>query len=91
MCLISNRVDKLRCVLPSQHTVVDIERYDLDIKRNSSSHHTEQCGKERLIVRRGQPFNITLHLKPGSKEFKPGEESFTLIVETGKHLNYHCQ
>ncbi|XP_034064990.1 protein-glutamine gamma-glutamyltransferase 2-like [Gymnodraco acuticeps] len=63
--------------------VMDIERYDLDIKRNSISHHTEQCGKERLIVRRGQPFNITLHLKPGSKEFKPGEESFTLIVETG--------
>uniref|UniRef100_A0A8C4ER17 Protein-glutamine gamma-glutamyltransferase 2 n=1 Tax=Dicentrarchus labrax TaxID=13489 RepID=A0A8C4ER17_DICLA len=43
-------------------------------------------GEERLIVRRGQPFNIILHLKTGSKEFTPGETSFTLIVETGKRL-----
>uniref|UniRef100_UPI0037E90A21 protein-glutamine gamma-glutamyltransferase 2-like n=1 Tax=Semicossyphus pulcher TaxID=241346 RepID=UPI0037E90A21 len=63
--------------------VLDIERCDLDIKRNSSSHHTDQCAEERLIVRRGQPFNIILHLKAGSKGFKPGETSFTLIVETG--------
>ncbi|XP_044066382.1 protein-glutamine gamma-glutamyltransferase 2-like isoform X2 [Siniperca chuatsi] len=63
--------------------VLDIERCDLDIKRNSSSHHTELFGEERLIVRRGQPFNIILHLKSGSKEFQRGETSFTLIVETG--------
>uniref|UniRef100_A0A8C4GNF3 Protein-glutamine gamma-glutamyltransferase 2 n=1 Tax=Dicentrarchus labrax TaxID=13489 RepID=A0A8C4GNF3_DICLA len=65
------------------HIVLDIERCDLDIKSNSSSHHTELYGEERLIVRRGQPFNIILHLKTGSKEFTPGETSFTLIVETG--------
>uniref|UniRef100_A0A8C7XUF9 Transglutaminase N-terminal domain-containing protein n=1 Tax=Oryzias sinensis TaxID=183150 RepID=A0A8C7XUF9_9TELE len=29
---------------------------------NNSSHHTELFGDERLIVRRGQPFSITLHL-----------------------------
>ncbi|XP_070765894.1 protein-glutamine gamma-glutamyltransferase 2-like [Enoplosus armatus] len=69
--------------LCSLRSVLDIEHCDLDIKRNSSSHHTELCGEERLIVRRGQPFNIILHLKPGSKEFKPGETSLTLIVETG--------
>uniref|UniRef100_A0A8C4EJD2 Protein-glutamine gamma-glutamyltransferase 2 n=1 Tax=Dicentrarchus labrax TaxID=13489 RepID=A0A8C4EJD2_DICLA len=46
-------------------------RCDLDIKSNSSSHHTELYGEERLIVRRGQPFNIILHLKTGSKEFTP--------------------
>ncbi|XP_037629374.1 protein-glutamine gamma-glutamyltransferase 2-like [Sebastes umbrosus] len=63
--------------------VLDVERCDLDIKSNSSSHHTELCGAERLIVRRGQPFNIILHLKPGSEDFKPGETSFTFIVETG--------
>ncbi|XP_035513294.1 protein-glutamine gamma-glutamyltransferase 2-like [Morone saxatilis] len=63
--------------------VLDIERCDLDIKSNSSSHHTELYGEERLIVRRGQPFNIILHLKPGSKEFTLAETSFTLIVETG--------
>ncbi|XP_047467726.1 protein-glutamine gamma-glutamyltransferase 2-like [Mugil cephalus] len=63
--------------------VLDIERCDLDIKKNSSSHHTELYGEKRLIVRRGQPFNIILHLSPGSKHFTPGKTSFTLIVETG--------
>lgn len=64
-------------------TVLDIEHYDLDIKSNSRSHHTQLCGEERLIVRRGQPFNIILHLTAGSKDFKPGEPGLTLIVETG--------
>ncbi|XP_031701206.1 protein-glutamine gamma-glutamyltransferase 2-like [Anarrhichthys ocellatus] len=62
---------------------LDIEHCDLDIKSNSSSHHTDLCGEQRLIVRRGQPFKIILHLKPGSKGIKPGETSFTFIVETG--------
>uniref|UniRef100_A0A8D3CMP1 Protein-glutamine gamma-glutamyltransferase 2 n=1 Tax=Scophthalmus maximus TaxID=52904 RepID=A0A8D3CMP1_SCOMX len=39
-------------------------RCDLNIKHNSSSHHTELNGEERLIVRRGKPFIIVLHLKP---------------------------
>ncbi|KAM8753708.1 protein-glutamine gamma-glutamyltransferase 2-like [Acanthopagrus schlegelii] len=63
--------------------VFDIERCDLDIKSNSCSHHTELYGEERLIVRRGQPFNIILHLKPGSGEFKPEAAGFTFTVETG--------
>ncbi|KAM3838495.1 protein-glutamine gamma-glutamyltransferase 2-like [Diretmus argenteus] len=63
--------------------VLDIERCDLEIESNSSSHHTDLNGRERLIVRRGQPFSITLHLKPGSQEFTPGRSSFTLTVETG--------
>ncbi|XP_056279670.1 protein-glutamine gamma-glutamyltransferase 2-like [Pseudoliparis swirei] len=62
---------------------LEIESCDLDIKSNTSSHHTDLCGRERLIVRRGQPFDIILHLKPGRKEFKPYDTSFTLIVETG--------
>ncbi len=71
-------------MFPLPHTALDIERCDFDIKSNSSSHHTEPFGGERLIVRRGQPFAIILHLKPGSTEFKPGESGFTLTVETGK-------
>lgn len=65
------------------YTVLDIERCDLDIKNNSRSHHTDLCGEERLIVRRGQPFNVILHLKACCSEVKPSEASFTLIVETG--------
>uniref|UniRef100_A0AAQ5ZRG8 Protein-glutamine gamma-glutamyltransferase 2 n=1 Tax=Amphiprion ocellaris TaxID=80972 RepID=A0AAQ5ZRG8_AMPOC len=62
---------------------VEIERCDLDVKTNSRKHHTELFGEERLIVRRGQPFTVILHLSPGSKEFTPGGTGFTLIVETG--------
>ncbi|KAM6924660.1 protein-glutamine gamma-glutamyltransferase 2-like [Xenentodon cancila] len=62
--------------------VLDIEHCDLNIKSNSSSHHTELYGLERLIVRRGQPFDIILHLS-SVNDFKVGETSFTFIVETG--------
>lgn len=63
--------------------VLDIESCDLDIKSNGSSHHTQLYGETRLIVRRGQPFNIIIHLKPGSREIKLGETNFMLTVETG--------
>ncbi|XP_027144053.1 protein-glutamine gamma-glutamyltransferase 2 isoform X2 [Larimichthys crocea] len=63
--------------------VLEIDRCDLDIKSNRSNHHTELYGEKRLIVRRGEPFTVILHLKPGSRKFKPGETSFTLVVETG--------
>lgn len=63
--------------------VLDIERCDLNMKDNHSSHHTQPFGEGRLVVRRGQPFSINLHLSPGSKEFTQGETSLTLIVETG--------
>lgn len=73
--------DRVTCA--SVLAVVEVESCDLDIKNNSRSHHTELFGEERLIVRRGQPFNIVLHLKPSSKEFKANETRFTFIVETG--------
>ncbi|KAM9342745.1 protein-glutamine gamma-glutamyltransferase 2-like [Pholidichthys leucotaenia] len=63
--------------------VLDIDHTDLCIKSNSSSHHTELFEDDRLIVRRGQPFSLVLHLTPSSNEFKPEETSFTLIVEMG--------
>lgn len=66
------------------HAVLETEHCDLDIENNSRCHHTDLYEEERLIVRRGQPFNIIFHLEPGSKEFKLGETSF--IVETGKPL-----
>lgn len=69
---------------PSLHAVLEIEHCDLDIENNGRRHHTDLYEEERLIVRRGQPFNIIFHLNPGGKEFKLGETSF--IVETGKPL-----
>uniref|UniRef100_A0A146ZQM5 Protein-glutamine gamma-glutamyltransferase 2 n=1 Tax=Fundulus heteroclitus TaxID=8078 RepID=A0A146ZQM5_FUNHE len=67
----------------SQEAALDIERCNLNIKSNNSSHHTEPFGGERLIVRRGQPFSILLHLSPSSRELKVGEKNLTFVVETG--------
>ncbi|XP_043987829.1 protein-glutamine gamma-glutamyltransferase 2-like isoform X2 [Gambusia affinis] len=70
-------------MLTAAGTALDIERCDLNIKDNHSNHHTELFGEERLIVRRGQPFSIALHLSPSSKEFKVGKTNFMFDVETG--------
>ncbi|XP_054638083.1 protein-glutamine gamma-glutamyltransferase 2-like, partial [Dunckerocampus dactyliophorus] len=59
--------------------VVAIERCDLNIRGNSSSHHTDKYADERLIVRRGQAFTIFLYLRAGSKTLK----DVTFIVQTG--------
>ncbi|RVE70317.1 hypothetical protein OJAV_G00063490 [Oryzias javanicus] len=60
-----------------------VDRCDLNIKSNNSSHHTELFGDERLIVRRGQPFSITLQLSSASKDINVTDTSLTFIVETG--------
>lgn len=70
----------------SVHAAFDIERCDLNIKENSSSHHTDLFGEERLIIRRGQRFTIVLHVKPDGGKFRLDDTSFSLIAETGKPL-----
>ncbi|XP_053723626.1 protein-glutamine gamma-glutamyltransferase 2 [Synchiropus splendidus] len=60
---------------------LDIERWDLEYKVNNQAHHTDLNGVDRLIVRRGQPFNISLYL--GSGSYQPGVSSLDLTVETG--------
>ncbi|KAJ8259032.1 hypothetical protein COCON_G00180440 [Conger conger] len=60
---------------------LDIERWDLECEFNNTDHHTDLNGVDRLVVRRGQPFTISLHLRSGT--FRPGVNTFTLIAETG--------
>ncbi|XP_049608683.1 protein-glutamine gamma-glutamyltransferase 2-like [Syngnathus scovelli] len=60
--------------------VLAIERCDLNIKDNKSSHRTELFADERLIVRRGQAFTIFVYLKHGSMTLK---ENVNFIVHTG--------
>ncbi|XP_022524305.2 protein-glutamine gamma-glutamyltransferase 2 [Astyanax mexicanus] len=45
---------------------VDLERVDLSCKVNNTEHQTDLNGVTRLIVRRGQPFTIILHLRPSA-------------------------
>ena len=42
---------------------VEIEDVELNVTKNRSAHHTERYDYDGLIVRRGQPFNLTLVTK----------------------------
>ncbi|XP_036447323.1 protein-glutamine gamma-glutamyltransferase 2-like [Colossoma macropomum] len=61
--------------------VLEIDHVDLACAVNNAEHHTELNGVTRLIVRRGQPFTITLHLRPGA-HFQNGT-NINLIATTG--------
>ncbi|XP_058860040.1 protein-glutamine gamma-glutamyltransferase 2-like [Acipenser ruthenus] len=60
---------------------LDIERCELECEINNFGHRTYLNGRDRLIVRRGQPFTITLHLRSG--QFQPGVTTFSFVAETG--------
>ncbi|XP_063002042.1 protein-glutamine gamma-glutamyltransferase 5-like [Elgaria multicarinata webbii] len=48
---------------------------------NSLQHHTAEMSGEQLVVRRGQPFTVTLHFH--SRGYQPGLDCMYLIAETG--------
>ncbi|XP_054641066.1 protein-glutamine gamma-glutamyltransferase 2 isoform X2 [Dunckerocampus dactyliophorus] len=60
---------------------LDIDRWNLECEFNNTDHYTELNGVDRLIVRRGQPFTISLYLRSGS--YQPGLSSLDCIAETG--------
>ncbi|XP_062272507.1 protein-glutamine gamma-glutamyltransferase E-like [Scomber scombrus] len=55
---------------------------DLHCKTNNTEHRTNEISVERLIVRRGQPFVLTLKL---SQSFNHDLHPLTITAETGKH------
>lgn len=56
---------------------------ELNIKTNNTEHHTSVISSERLIVRRGQPFTVTLNLK---EAFNPDVYPLTVVAVTGQWL-----
>ncbi|KAM3877940.1 protein-glutamine gamma-glutamyltransferase 2 [Diretmus argenteus] len=62
---------------------LDIERWDLECHFNNTDHRTDLNGADRLILRRGQPFTISLYLRSGG--YQPGASSLACVVETGPH------
>ncbi|KAG8446119.1 hypothetical protein GDO86_013839 [Hymenochirus boettgeri] len=48
---------------------------------NNRSHHTSDAGCDRLIVRRGQPFQITLNFS--NRGYEDGVDKLALGVQTG--------
>ncbi|TMS19801.1 Protein-glutamine gamma-glutamyltransferase 2 [Larimichthys crocea] len=60
---------------------LDIDHWNLECEFNNTDHRTDLNGVDRLIVRRGQPFTISLYLRSGN--YQPGVSSLECIAETG--------
>lgn len=61
---------------------LSLERWDLELEANGRDHHTADLCRERLVVRRGQPFRLTLHFK--GRSYEASVDRLTFTVATGK-------
>ncbi|XP_068272552.1 protein-glutamine gamma-glutamyltransferase 2 [Nyctibius grandis] len=58
-----------------------LETWDLQCERNGREHRTAAMGCQQLVVRRGQPFAITLHFS--GRSYEEGVDKLAFNVETG--------
>ncbi|XP_003253613.2 protein-glutamine gamma-glutamyltransferase 2 [Nomascus leucogenys] len=58
-----------------------LERCDLELETNGRDHHTADLCREKLVVRRGQPFWLTLHFE--GRNYEASVDSLTFSVVTG--------
>ncbi|NXW62135.1 TGM2 glutamyltransferase, partial [Eurystomus gularis] len=58
-----------------------LETWDLQCERNGREHRTAEMGCQQLVVRRGQPFTITLHFS--GRAYEEGVDKLAFNVETG--------
>lgn len=56
------------------------------IPENNKNHHTEEISTERLIVRRGQPFTITVSFSAPVHNYLQQMKRTFLIVQTGNAI-----
>ncbi|NXC74462.1 EPB42 protein, partial [Anhinga anhinga] len=66
-------------------TGLSIKKCDFKITMNNSNHHTEEISTERLVVRRGQPFTITVSFSAPIHSYLQQLKRTFLIVQTGSH------
>ncbi|XP_021049728.1 protein-glutamine gamma-glutamyltransferase 5 isoform X3 [Mus pahari] len=59
---------------------LEVALTDLQSSQNNVRHHTEEISVDRLVVRRGQAFSITLYFK--NRGFQPGMDSIMFVAET---------
>uniref|UniRef100_A0A8C0JRU8 protein-glutamine gamma-glutamyltransferase n=1 Tax=Canis lupus dingo TaxID=286419 RepID=A0A8C0JRU8_CANLU len=59
---------------------LEVALTDLQSAWNNVQHHTEEISSERLLVRRGQAFNITLYFR--NRGFQPGLDNVIFMAET---------
>nr|XP_005997256.1 PREDICTED: protein-glutamine gamma-glutamyltransferase 2-like [Latimeria chalumnae] len=55
---------------------------DLHCNYNNTAHHTDEIDSERLVVRRGQPFTITVECRSGL--FHPGRDQLAIVLDIGQ-------
>ncbi|XP_002732203.1 protein-glutamine gamma-glutamyltransferase K-like [Saccoglossus kowalevskii] len=72
---------------PESDKQLKVVSIDLEKKRNSAEHHTEEYEVEELVVRRGQKFHLTVFL---NQEFKEDSHKIELELRAGKRprINY---
>ncbi|XP_065610599.1 protein-glutamine gamma-glutamyltransferase 2 [Cyrtonyx montezumae] len=58
-----------------------LETCDLQCEHNGREHRTAEMGCQQLVVRRGQPFTITLHF--AGRGYEEGVDKLAFDVETG--------
>ncbi|NWU70248.1 EPB42 protein, partial [Pterocles burchelli] len=66
-------------------TGLSIKKCDFKITMNNNNHHTEEISTERLMVRRGQPFTITVSFSAPIHSYLQQLKRTFLIVQTGSH------
>ncbi|XP_008068130.1 protein-glutamine gamma-glutamyltransferase 5 isoform X2 [Carlito syrichta] len=59
---------------------LEVALTDLQSSRNNVRHHTEEISVDRLLVRRGQAFSLTLYFR--NRGFQPGLDNIIFVVET---------
>ncbi|NWI31880.1 EPB42 protein, partial [Sula dactylatra] len=64
---------------------LSIKKCDFKIIMNNNNHHTEEISTERLVVRRGQPFTITVSFSAPIHSYLQHLKRTFLIVQTGSH------
>lgn len=62
---------------------LSINKCDFNITTNNNNHHTEEISTERLMVRRGQPFTITVSFSAPVHSYLQQLKRTFLIAQTG--------
>lgn len=66
----------------SASTELVLETWDLQCERNGREHRTAELSGQQLVVRRGQPFTITLRFS--GRGYEEGVDKLAFNVETGE-------
>uniref|UniRef100_H0WUI3 Protein-glutamine gamma-glutamyltransferase 2 n=1 Tax=Otolemur garnettii TaxID=30611 RepID=H0WUI3_OTOGA len=67
-------------VSPTVSTELLMQKCDLELETNDRDHHTAELCRERLVVRRGQPFQLKLHF---NRKYNASQDTLTFTVVTG--------